>query len=110
MSDLFEFKDEGEEVGIVRKDRADAVASTDACLPNVQVIINMPIDNAIKAKDLVYKLSPSCITLGIKVRATTACTKRTAFFHSFTSTQQNLISTSGKRASAGRRILRRQQG
>jgi hypothetical protein len=33
---------------------------------NVQVIINMPIDNAVKAKDLVYKLSPSCITLGIQ--------------------------------------------
>ena len=32
MSDGFEFKDEGEEVGIVRKDRGDAVAITDACL------------------------------------------------------------------------------
>ena len=32
MSDGFEFKDEGEEVGTVRKDRGDAVAITDACL------------------------------------------------------------------------------
>ena len=32
MSEGFEFKDQGEEVGVVRKDIEDAVAVTDACL------------------------------------------------------------------------------
>jgi len=43
-SDGFEFADEGDEV-----------------------IVRMPIGAGIKAKDLLYKLTPSSLTLGIKV-------------------------------------------